>query len=57
MALLRQAAGLQFDPRCVDALERVLARDEAALHAAGQRGRESPARSYAAASEAFLSAR
>ena len=55
VALLRQGAGLQFDPRCVDALERVLARaDEAS--ADGQAEPRAAGR-YAAASEAFLSAR
>jgi HD-GYP domain-containing protein (c-di-GMP phosphodiesterase class II) len=53
IALLRQAAGLQFDARCIDALERVLAPGADAPRAVGV-----PAASgYAAASEAFLSAR
>jgi putative nucleotidyltransferase with HDIG domain len=56
LALLRQGAGLQFEPRCVDALERVLTREQAS---SVERQSESPAASerYAAASEAFLSAR
>ena len=57
MALLRQGAGLHFDARCVDALERVLTRDQAERRAARQTGPEVSARRYAAASEAFLSAR
>lgn len=54
LALLRNGAGSEFDQRCVDALERVLARGH------GDPRREPVARrrvGYAAASEAFLSAR
>jgi HD-GYP domain-containing protein (c-di-GMP phosphodiesterase class II) len=54
MALLRQGAGLQFDVRCVEALERVLAREEPARQVDERRAAASR---YAAASEAFLSAR
>jgi putative nucleotidyltransferase with HDIG domain len=53
IALLRQGAGLQFDARCVDALERVLAREADAPRDV----RERSVSGYAAASEAFLSAR
>ena len=54
LALLRSGSGSEFDVRCVDALERVLAR----VH--GDARPEPAARrpvGYAAASEAFLSAR
>jgi putative nucleotidyltransferase with HDIG domain len=57
LAMLRQGAGLQFDARCVVALERVLRRDETAGRAARRAGAERAASGYAAASEAFLSAR
>jgi HD-GYP domain-containing protein (c-di-GMP phosphodiesterase class II) len=57
IALLRQGAGLQFEPRCVEALERVLTREDAARGVARERETEGAARSYAGASEAFLSAR
>ena len=57
LALLRQGAGLEFDPRCVEALERVLARDEPAPELGVEREAEAAAKSYAGASEAFLSAR
>jgi HD-GYP domain-containing protein (c-di-GMP phosphodiesterase class II) len=53
LALLRQGAGLQFDLRCVDALERVLAREAPSA----DEQTEARAARYAAASEAFLSAR
>jgi putative nucleotidyltransferase with HDIG domain len=54
IALLRQGAGPQFDAGCVDALERVLTREPNAPRTARQPGAAS---AYAAASEAFLSAR
>jgi putative nucleotidyltransferase with HDIG domain len=53
LSLLRQGAGPQFDARCVEALERVLAREEPTAQADARRRRSV----YAAASEAFLSAR
>ena len=52
-ALLRQGAGTQFDARCVEALERVVAREEPVQRDVPRPG----AARYAAASEAFLSAR
>jgi putative nucleotidyltransferase with HDIG domain len=58
IALLREGAGTGFDPICVDALERVVHRVSSGPAAARQ---AAPAVSgdgdYAAASEAFLSAR
>ena len=33
LALLRRESGSKFDPRCVDAIERVLARESAAARA------------------------
>jgi HD-GYP domain-containing protein (c-di-GMP phosphodiesterase class II) len=54
LALLRGGAGNEFDQRCVGALERVLSRG----HGDPQPEAVAPRRvGYAAASEAFLSAR
>ena len=62
LAIMRDGAGTQFDPRCVEALELVLAyaRGEAVEPAARRRARTvrgSAAPGYAGASDAFLSAR
>jgi putative nucleotidyltransferase with HDIG domain len=57
LALLRQGAGLEFDSRCVDALERVLGRGEPVAGIGVEQEAEDAARRYAGASEAFLSAR
>jgi putative nucleotidyltransferase with HDIG domain len=52
LELLRTGTGVQFDGRCVEALERVLARQQEPMAVT-----RTPPRRYAAASDAFLSAR
>jgi putative nucleotidyltransferase with HDIG domain len=55
IALLRDGTGTHFDRRCVDALVHVLAAADGAL--AADNGQPRPRTRYAAASDAFLSAR
>jgi len=57
VGLLRAGAGTEFDARCVAALERVLARGPADGRLVRPPAAVRPAVGYAAASEAFLSAR